>query len=46
MHVDWIGLLIGTTSNQKFNQFSDKVDSVLDQVAPIKKVKISTKKGL
>ena len=44
MNVDWIGLLTGTTSNQKFNQFSDKVDSVLDQVAPIKKVKISTKK--
>ena len=44
MNVDWIGLLTGTTSNQKFNQFSDKVDSVLDLVAPIKKVKISTKK--
>ena len=44
MNVDWIGLLTGTTSNQKFNQFSDKVDSVLDQVAPIEKVKISTKK--
>ena len=46
MNVDWIGLLTGTTSNQKFNQFSDKVDSVLDLVAPIKKVKISPKKGL
>ena len=45
MNVDWIGLLTGTTSNQKFNQFSDKVESVLDQVAPIKKVKISAKKG-
>ena len=44
MNVDWIGLLTGTTSNQKFNQFSDKIDSVLDQVAPIKKVKISSKK--
>ena len=44
MNVDWIGLLTGTTSNQKFNQFSDKVESVLDQVAPIKKVKISAKK--
>ena len=44
MNLDWIGLLTGTTSNQKFNQFSDKVNSVLDQVAPIKKVKISTKK--
>ena len=44
MNVDWIGLLTGTTSNQKFNQFSDKIDSVLDQVAPIKKVKISPKK--
>ena len=45
MNVDWIGLLTGTTSNQKFNQFSDKVESVLDQVAPVKKVKISAKKG-
>ena len=44
MNVDWIVLITGTTSNQKFNQFSDKVDSVLDLVAPIKKVKISTKK--
>ena len=44
MNVDWIGLLTGTTSNQKFNQFSDKVESVLDQVASIKKVKISAKK--
>ena len=44
MNVDWIGLLTGTTSNQKFNQFSDKVDSVLDLVAPVRKVKISTKK--
>ena len=46
MNVDWIGLLTGTTSNQKFNQFSDKVESVLDEVAPVKKVKISAKKGL
>ena len=46
MNVDWIGLLTGTTSNKKFNQFSDKVEMVLDQVAPIKKVKISAKKGL
>ena len=44
MNVDWIGILTGTTSNQKFNQFTDKVESVLDQVAPIKKVKISAKK--
>ena len=43
MNVDWIGLLTGTTSNQKF---SDKVESVLDEVAPVKKVKISAKKGL
>ena len=35
MNVDWIGLLTGTTSNQKFNQFSDKVESVLDEVAPV-----------
>ena len=44
MNVDWIGLLTGTTSNQKFNQFSDKVEDVLDEVAPVKKVKISAKK--
>ena len=30
--------------NQKFNQFSDKVNSVLDRVAPIKKVKFQPKK--
>ena len=44
MSVDWIGLLTGTTSNQKFNQFSDKVESVLDEVATVKKVRISAKK--
>ena len=44
MNLDWIGLLTCTTSNQKFNQFSDKVNSILDQVTPIRKVKISTKK--
>ena len=44
MNVDWVGLFTGTTSNQKFNQFSDKVESVLDEVAPVKKVKISAKK--
>ena len=44
MNVDWIGLLTGTTSNKKFNQFSDKVESVLDEVAPVKKVRISAKK--
>ena len=44
MNLDWIGILTGTTCNQKFNQFSDKVNSVLDRVAPIKKVKISAKK--
>ena len=44
MNVDWIGVLNGTTSNEKFNQFSDKVESVLDEVAPVKKVKVSAKK--
>ena len=44
MNIDWIGLLTGTTHNQNFNQFSDKVKSVLDEVAPVKKVKISAKK--
>ena len=44
MNVDWIGVLNGTTSNEKFNQFSDKVESVLDDVAPVKKVKISAKR--
>ena len=44
MNVDWIGVLNGTTSNEKFNQFSDKVESVLDDVVPVKKVKISAKR--
>ena len=43
MRKDWIGLLNGTTSNIKFNQFSDIVNQVLDDVAPIKPVRISAK---
>ena len=44
MRTDWIGVLTGMTSNDKFNQFSDLVDRTLDEVAPIKTVKIATKR--
>ena len=44
MHKDWIGLLTGTMSNPKFNQFCDMVNKVLDEIAPLKTVKISLKR--
>ena len=44
MKVDWISILNGTTSDKKFNQFSDMVDQVLDKIAPIKEVRISAKR--
>ena len=40
---DWIGVLNGTTSNDKFNQFCDTVNEVLDQISPRKTVRISAK---
>ena len=44
MTVDWIGVLNGTTCDEKFNQFSEKVDKILDKTAPVKEVKISAKR--
>ena len=44
MTVDWIGILNGTTCDEKFNQFSKKVDQILDKTAPVKEVRISAKK--
>ena len=43
MGKDWIGLLTGTTCNEKFNQFSDTVNAVLDKAVPMKTVKILAK---
>ena len=43
MRKDWIGLLTGTTSDDKFNQFSAIVNATLDEVGPTKTVKISAK---
>ena len=44
MTVDWIGILNGTTCDEKFNQFSEKVDQILDKTAPVKEVRISAKR--
>ena len=43
MRKDWIGTLTGTTSNDKFNQSSDTVNEVLDDIALIRTVRISAK---
>ena len=45
MRKDWIDLLTGPTCDEKFNQFSNILTEVLDEVAPIKKVRISSKRG-
>ena len=44
MGKDWIGLLTGTTCDEKFNIFSDTVNEVLDETAPMKTIKISAKR--
>ena len=44
MRKDWIGLLAGSTCDEKFDQFSNILNEVLDKVVPIKKVKISSKR--
>ena len=44
IHTDWIGVLIGTTSDEIFNQFNETVERVLDTMAPIKTVRILAKR--
>ena len=44
MKVDWIGVLTGTMSDEKFNQFSNQIKHVLDEITPIKHVIISAKR--
>ena len=44
MGVDCIGVLTGTTSDEKFNQFSNWIEQVLDEIAPSKRVRISAKR--
>ena len=43
MRKDWIGLLTGTTCDEKFNQFSSIINTTLDEIAPSRTVKISAK---
>ena len=43
MRKDWIGLLTGTTCDEKFNQFSTTLNTTLDEVAPTRTVRISAK---
>ena len=42
--VDWIGVLTGMTSDEKFNQFNDWIKHVLDKITPVKHVRISAKR--
>ena len=44
MRVDWIGVLTGTMSDEKFNQFSNWIEHVLDKITPVKHVRISAKR--
>ena len=44
MKVDWIGILNGTMYDEKFNQFSEKIDQILDKIARVKEVRISAKR--
>ena len=44
MRKDWIGLLTGTTCDDKFNQFSSIVNTTLDEIEPPRTIKISAKR--
>ena len=44
IRVDWKGVLTGTMNNEKFNQFSDWIEQALDEITPIKHVRISAKR--
>ena len=44
MRKDWVGLLTGTTCDEKFNQFSMILNTTLDEVAPTRTVRISGKR--
>ena len=44
MRKDWIGLLVGTSCDEKFDQFNNTLNEVLDEIAPMKKVCISAKR--
>ena len=44
MRKDWIGLLDGTSCDEKFDQFNNTLNEVLDEIAPMKKVRISAKR--
>ena len=44
MRKDWIGLLVGTSCDEKFDQFNNTLNEVLDEIAPMKKVRISAKR--
>ena len=44
MRKDWIGLLVGSSCDEKFDQFNNTLKEVLDEIAPMKKVCISAKR--
>ena len=44
MRKDWIGLLVGTSCDEKFDQFNNTLNEVLDEIVPMKKVCISAKR--
>ena len=44
MNTDWIGVLTGMTSDEKFYQFNMKLEEVLNKAAPTKTVQISAKR--
>ena len=46
MTVDWIGILNGTMCDEKFNQFSEKLDQILDKQLQQKKSGSQPKGGL
>ena len=44
MRKDWIGLLVGNSCDEKFYQFNNTLKEVSDEIAPMKKVRISAKR--
>ena len=44
LQIDWSSTLSNTTSNENFNTFLCQLNSIMDEISPIKKVTISAKR--
>ena len=43
-NVDWMKMLNGQNSNENYNIYASKIESVMDEISPIKTVRISSRR--